>query len=126
MEYCTNVSTNFCAFCILVLIDLDIVITVCYCVGTNILQVVILLAITEAQRKAHDKYFSKAYSQVKLSMPNDEAAALRQYCSDHGLTVAGFIRGLVRDAIAAGVQATPVGDMTDTAGAGVSSPNTRE
>lgn len=81
---------------------------------------------SEAQRKANKKYFAENYSQVKLSMPNDEAAALRQYCSDHGLTVAGFIRGLVRDAIAAGVQATPAGDMIDTVGAGVSSPNTRK
>ena len=41
-------------------------------------------------------------------MPNDEADALRQYCSGHGLSVAGFIRGLVRDAIAADpVQASP-------------------
>lgn len=60
------------------------------------------MAITEAQRKAHDKYFRQAYSQVKLAMPNEEAAALRRYCADHGLTVAGFIRGLIRDAIAAG------------------------
>ncbi|MBQ9662932.1 MAG: hypothetical protein IJV40_07285 [Oscillospiraceae bacterium] len=75
------------------------------------------MAITEAQRKAHDKYFSKAYSQVKLSMPNDEAAALRQYCVDHGLTVAGFIRGLVRDAIAAGAvpaQAVKLNDLTES------------
>lgn len=39
---------------------------------------------------------------VPLDMPNEEAAVLRQYCADHGLTVAGFIRGLIRDAIAAG------------------------
>jgi len=39
---------------------------------------------------------------VPLDMPNEEAAALRRYCADHGLTVAGFIRGLIRDAIADG------------------------
>ena len=39
---------------------------------------------------------------VPLDMPNEEAAVLRRYCADHGLTVAGFIRGLIRDAIAAG------------------------
>ena len=32
-------------------------------------------------------------------MPNKEADALRQYCKDHGLPVAGFIRQLIRDAI---------------------------
>ena len=58
------------------------------------------MAISDAQRRAHDKYFSKAYTQIKLSMPNEEADALRAYCSEHGLTVAGFIRGLIRDAVA--------------------------
>ena len=66
------------------------------------------MSVSEAQRKASKKYFDKAWSQVKLTMPKDEADALRQYCSGHGLSVAGFIRGLVRDAIAADpVQASP-------------------
>lgn len=66
------------------------------------------MSVSEAQRKANKKYFDKAWSQVKLTMPKDEADALRQYCSAHGLTVAGFIRGLIRDAIAADpVQASP-------------------
>lgn len=43
---------------------------------------------------------SKKIVRVPLDMPNDEADALRAFCSDHGLTVAGFIRGLIRDAIA--------------------------
>lgn len=38
---------------------------------------------------------------VPLDMPESEAAILRQYCKDKGLTVAGFIRGLIREAIAA-------------------------
>ena len=91
------------------------------------------MSVSESQRKAHKKYFDKAWSQVKLSMPNDEAAALRQYCSDHGLTVAGLIRGLVRDAIAAdpagagagGVQASPAAAGQGTPGgvlAGAESP----
>lgn len=67
------------------------------------------MAITEAQRKAHEKYFADKWTQVKLSMPNDEASALRKYCSDHGLTVAGFIRSLVRDAIGDPAQGTPEG-----------------
>ena len=36
---------------------------------------------------------------VPLDMPSNEAVELRKYCADHGLTVAGFIRGLIRDAI---------------------------
>ena len=65
------------------------------------------MSITEAQKKAHEKYFAENWTQVKLSMPKDEAAALRQYCSDHDLSVAGFIRSLVRDAIASAAGADP-------------------
>ena len=60
------------------------------------------MAPTEAQRRAHKEYFSKSYTQIKLAMPNKEAEALRAYCSEHGLTVAGFIRKLIKDAIQAG------------------------
>ena len=38
------------------------------------------MALSEAQRKANDKYFKENYKQVKLSMPNDEADALEEYC----------------------------------------------
>lgn len=81
---------------------------------------------SEAQRKANKKYFAENYRQVKLAMPNDEADALRQYCKNHGLTVAGFIRGLVRDAIAAGVQAIPVGDNAGAVVGGVTPVSTRK
>ena len=79
------------------------------------------MSVSEAQRKANKKYFDKAWSQVKLTMPKDEADALRQYCSGHGLSVAGFIRGLVRDAIAADpVQASPAAPVGESGGAGFS------
>ena len=55
------------------------------------------MPITEAQRKAHDKYFSKAYKQVKLSMPKQEADDLEQYCNEHNLTKAGFIREAIKE-----------------------------
>lgn len=45
---------------------------------------------------------------VPLDMPEPEAAALRQYCKAKGLTVAGFIRSLIREAIAAD---TPTGGI---------------
>lgn len=78
------------------------------------------MSVSEAQRKANKKYFDKAWSQVKLTMPKDEADALRQYCSGHGLSVAGFIRGLVRDAIAADpVQASPAAPVGESGGAGI-------
>ena len=58
------------------------------------------MALSDSRRKANDKYIADHYTRIALSMPNDEADALRAFCSDHGLTVAGFIRGLIRDAIA--------------------------
>ena len=66
---------------------------------------------------------------VPLDMPNEEAAALRQYCADHSLTVAGFIRGLIRDAIAAGADpaAGTRGGLAAAGSAGsVSSANFKE
>ncbi len=60
------------------------------------------MPLSESRRKANDKYFRENWQQIKLSMPNSEADALRQYCKDHGLTVAGFIRQLIKDAISSG------------------------
>lgn len=50
-------------------------------------------------KKADKKYFEKAYTQVKLAMPKEEAAALDKYCKKHNLTKAGFIRDLIKKQI---------------------------
>lgn len=87
------------------------------------------MAVSDAQRKAHEKYFADKWSQVKLAMPNEEAAALRQYCADHGLTVAGFIRELVRNAIAAAadpVQPLPSGESGGAVPSVVTASHSRE
>ena len=55
------------------------------------------MSISHAQRAAHEKYFKKAYSQIKLSMPNDEAEALEKFCNEHGYSKAGFIRRAIRE-----------------------------
>ncbi len=55
------------------------------------------MSITDAQRAAHEKYFKKAYSQIKLSMPNDEAEALEKFCNEHGYSKAGLIRRAIRE-----------------------------
>lgn len=57
------------------------------------------MPLSESRRRANDKYIADHYSRIALSMPNEEADALRKYCKEHDLTVAGFIRGLIRDAI---------------------------
>lgn len=57
------------------------------------------MALSEAQRKANDKYIKEHYRQVKLSMPNEEAEALEKHCVSHGHTKAGFIRQAIREKI---------------------------
>lgn len=57
----------------------------------------IMLALSDAQRKANDKYIQNNYKQVKLSMPNAEAEALEQYCKTKELTKAGFIRQAIKE-----------------------------
>lgn len=55
------------------------------------------MPITDAQKKAHKKYYDANYTQVKLSMPNAEAEALAAYCAENGLTKAGFIRQAIKE-----------------------------
>lgn len=55
------------------------------------------MALSAAQRKANEKYIQAHYSQVKLSMPNEEAQALEEYCARHNLKKAGFIRAAIRE-----------------------------
>ena len=56
-----------------------------------------MVALSDAQRKANDKYIQNNYKQVKLSMPNAEAEALEKYCKTKELTKAGFIRQAIKE-----------------------------
>lgn len=55
------------------------------------------MALSEAQRKANEKYIKEHYRQVKLSMPKEEAEALENHCKAFSYTKAGFIRTAVRE-----------------------------
>lgn len=55
------------------------------------------MALSDAQRKANDKYIKEHYRQVKLSMPNEEADALEKHCITYGYTKAGFIRKAIQE-----------------------------
>lgn len=54
------------------------------------------MALSEAQRRANDKYIKENYKQVKLSMPKAEAETLDRYCKERNLTKAGFIREAIK------------------------------
>lgn len=56
-----------------------------------------IIPVSEAQKKAHEKYFKKNYAQVKLSMPIEEAKNLDSFCKEKGITKAGFIRLAIKE-----------------------------
>ena len=56
-----------------------------------------MVALSDAQKKANEKYIKNNYKQVKLSMPNAEAEALERYCEIKNFTKVGFIRQAIKD-----------------------------
>lgn len=56
-----------------------------------------MLALTDARKKANEKYIQNNYKQVKLSMPKAEAETLDEYCKAKNLTKAGFIRQAIKE-----------------------------
>ena len=55
---------------------------------------------SKSQKEAHKRWISKNYTQVKLAMSNKEAEDLAIYCAAKNISKAGFIRTLIKDAIA--------------------------
>lgn len=55
------------------------------------------MALSEKKRASNDKWIKENYKQVKLSMPNEEAETLEEYCAAHQLTKAGFIRQAIKE-----------------------------
>ena len=55
------------------------------------------MPLTEARKKANEKYIQNNYKQVKLSMPNAEAEALDEYCKAKECSKAGFIRQAIKE-----------------------------
>ena len=56
-----------------------------------------MVALSDAQKKANEKYLKNNYKQVKLSMPKAEAEALEEYCKSKKYTKAGFIRQAIKE-----------------------------
>lgn len=56
-----------------------------------------MVALSDAQKKANEKYLKNNYKQVKLSMPKAEAEALEEYCTNKKYTKAGFIRQAIKE-----------------------------
>ena len=56
-----------------------------------------MLALSEARKKANEKWTKENYKQVKLSMPNEEAILLENYCKAKDCSKAGFIRQAIKE-----------------------------
>jgi len=69
------------------------------------------MALSEERKRKNYEYFKDNWRQVKLSMPNSEAAALEDYCKRHNLSKAGFIRNLIKSAISADDPGKPTGGI---------------
>lgn len=65
------------------------------------------MPLSEKKKASNKKWIKENYTQVKFAMPNREAEALNAYCTAKGYTKAGFIRQLIKDAIAADPDYTP-------------------
>ena len=77
------------------------------------------MALSDAQRRANDKYIKEHYKQVKLSMPNEEADALEDHCSIFGYKKAGFIRQAIREKMERDrMSAAPTGDGSGISNSG--------
>lgn len=55
------------------------------------------MALSEKKRISNDRWIKENYKQVKLSMPNEEAETLEEYCKKNGYTKAGFIREAIKE-----------------------------
>ena len=55
------------------------------------------MALSEKKRISNERWIRENYSQVKLSMPNEEADALDAFCKANGYTKAGFIRQAIKE-----------------------------
>ena len=71
------------------------------------------MALSEAQRKANDKYIKEHYKQVKLSMPKGEADLLEEFCRVFHCSKAGFIRQAIREKM---LRAIDLGELPEQSG----------
>ena len=57
------------------------------------------MPLSEKKRASNDRWIKENYTQVKLSMPNQEASDLESHCKKFNFTKAGFIRRAIKEAI---------------------------
>lgn len=55
------------------------------------------MAYTEAQKRATDKYRTKAYKRIPLDVKIEEYNALKEYAEKNGESINGFIRRIIKE-----------------------------
>lgn len=55
--------------------------------------------VPQVMRNKQAEYTKNNYTQIKLAMPNDEAMVFKEYCKNHKLKYAPFIRHLIQKEI---------------------------
>lgn len=53
------------------------------------------MALTEAQKRANQKYCAKAYDQIKLIVPKGERDKIKAIAAAKGLSLNAYILGLI-------------------------------
>lgn len=60
------------------------------------------MALSEARKKANEKYNAKAYDQIKVLVKKGKRDVIRQYAESKGLSLNGYINKLISDDMNAG------------------------
>lgn len=55
------------------------------------------MALSEARKKANEKYNAKAYDQVKVLVKKGQRDVIRQHAESKGLSLNGYINKLISD-----------------------------
>lgn len=55
------------------------------------------MAITEAQKRAHEKYIAKAYDSVSIRWPREFCEQLRAAAASSGQSLAGYVREAIEE-----------------------------
>ena len=60
------------------------------------------MALSEARKKANEKYNAKAYDQVKVLVKKGQRDIIKQHAESKGLSLNGYINKLISDDMNAG------------------------
>jgi len=57
------------------------------------------MPVSEAKKRANDKYIKNHYKRYSIGIPNDEAEQIEKYCSDNNISKNNFFREAAKEKI---------------------------